>query len=89
MIAGTFAKLTCDSCSVGVTVYGTRTMTSANVIERAFQIAPECESLAELKRRLIREGYFQVEAHLSGRQIKSQIMPLLNAGLAQGAPKRC
>lgn len=64
-------------------------MTGANVIERAFQLAPECGSLAELKRKLIREGYFQVEAHLSGRQIKSQIMPLLNPALAQEAPKRC
>lgn len=64
-------------------------MTGTNVIERAFELAPECGSLAELKRRLIREGYFQVEAHLSGRQIKSQIMPLLNPALSQGEPKRC
>jgi hypothetical protein len=62
---------------------------TANVIERAFELAPECGSLAELKRRLIREGYFQVEAHLSGRQIKSQIMPLLNPGLTHREPKRC
>jgi len=64
-------------------------MNSANVIERAFQLAPECGSLGELKRRLIREGYFQVEAHLSGRQIKSQITPLLNPALSHSEPKGC
>jgi hypothetical protein len=64
-------------------------MTGTNVIERAFQLAPECGSLGELKRRLIREGYFQVEAHLSGRQIKTQITPLLNPALASREPKRC
>jgi len=64
-------------------------MNSANVIERAFQLAPECGSLGELKRRLIREGYFQVEAHLSGRQIKAQIAPLLNPTLSHEVPKRC
>lgn len=64
-------------------------MTGGNVIERAFELAPECGSLAELKRRLIREGYFQVEAHLSGRQIKSQIMPLLNPEPNHGMRKGC
>jgi len=64
-------------------------MTGTNVIERAFQLAPECGSLGELKRKLIREGYFQVEAHLSGRQIKTQITPLLNPALASREPKRC
>ena len=49
-----------------------------NVIERAFQLAPECTTLDELKRKLVREGYFQVSAHLSGRQIRTQISSLLN-----------
>jgi hypothetical protein len=63
-------------------------MDDTNVIERAFQLAPECTSIDELKRKLIREGYIQVNAHLSGRLIRSQISPLLNRGPGQGDPRR-
>ena len=49
-----------------------------NVIERAVELAPECATLDELKKKLVREGYFQVSAHLSGRQIRTQISSLLN-----------
>lgn len=59
-----------------------------NVIERAFQLAPECGSIEELKRKLIREGYYKVEAHLAGKQIRSQISPLLNPELKHTIPKR-
>lgn len=59
-----------------------------NVIERAFQLAPECGSIGELKRNLIREGYFKVEAHLRGQCIRSQISPLLDRGLKHSIPKR-
>lgn len=52
-------------------------MGQRNVIERAFQLAPECHSIEELRRKLTREGYADVEAHLRGRQIRSQILPLL------------
>ena len=49
-----------------------------NVIERAFELAPECATLDELKKKLVREGAFQVRAQLSGRQIRTQISSLLN-----------
>lgn len=39
----------------------------AGLIERALQIAPECASIIEVKRRLIREGYEQLNAQLSSR----------------------
>ena len=52
-------------------------MEGVRIIERAFQLAPECGSIDELKRRLMREGYLQVNAHLSGRQIRRDIQPLL------------
>ena len=38
-------------------------MSSSNIIERAFELAPQCGSLADLKRELVREGYFHVEGH--------------------------
>lgn len=48
-----------------------------NVIVRAFALAPECGSIDELKRRLIREGYFNVNAHLSGWQIRRELLAKL------------
>jgi len=59
-----------------------------NVIERAFQLAPQCTSIDELKRRLIREGYFKVDAHLAGRYTRTQILGLLNRELKQQVSKR-
>ncbi|HVU29700.1 MAG TPA: hypothetical protein VHE36_04800 [Sphingomicrobium sp.] len=59
-----------------------------NVIKRAFDIASECGSLSELKRRLVLEGYFQVNAHLSGWQIRRDLAQKLNRKLARRVPKR-
>jgi hypothetical protein len=56
-------------------------MEKRNVIERAFEIAPECGSIVEVRRRLIGEGYMQVNAHLSGRQIRMEITNRLNLEL--------
>jgi hypothetical protein len=55
-------------------------MEGVNIIERAFALAPECGSVDELKQRLKREGYLQVDAHLSGRQIRSEILNRLSPG---------
>ena len=43
------------------------------LIQRAFQLAPECGSIMELKRKLRAEGYAQVDAHLGGKLIKTQM----------------
>lgn len=48
-------------------------MHDVNIIERAFQIAADCASVDDVKRQLRREGYAQVDAHLSGRQIRLEI----------------
>jgi hypothetical protein len=53
-------------------------MIDRNVVKRAFDIAPECGSIEELKRRLIREGYTRVNAHLSGWQIRRGILGRVN-----------
>ena len=55
-----------------------RRMQGVTIIERAFQIATESGSLDEIRHRLVREGYFNVEAHLSGRQIKRELTGRLN-----------
>ena len=59
-----------------------------NVIKRAFEIAPQCGSLTDLKRRLILEGYFQVNAHLSGWKIRRELMLKLNRELPHHVPRR-
>jgi hypothetical protein len=48
------------------------------VLKRALAIAPECGSVADVKRRLVREGYFRVNAHLSGWLIRRKLLARLN-----------
>jgi hypothetical protein len=50
-------------------------------IERAFEIAPELGSIDEVKKRLVHEGYANVEAHLTGPQIKRELTARLNPEL--------
>ena len=38
----------------------------AGTVERAFQLAPECRSIDELRARLIREGCSNTDAYLVG-----------------------
>jgi len=45
-------------------------------VERAFQLAPECMSLEELRRRLKKEGYSNVDEHLAGNQIQGGLKDL-------------
>lgn len=49
----------------------------AGIIERALELAPECLSVSEVKRKLKAEGYSQIEEHLAGRLIKAQIVERL------------
>lgn len=57
-------------------------MQGVTIIERAFQLADECGSLGQVRNRLKREGYFDVEAHLGGRQIQREINERLYAKLS-------
>ena len=56
-----------------------------HIIERALELAPECASVSEVKRRLKVEGYDQIDAHLSGRLTRQQIIARL---LPNGKPRR-
>lgn len=47
-----------------------------NTIERAFQVAPECTSLDELRYKLKTEGYSSVDEHLQGSSIRSDLKRL-------------
>jgi hypothetical protein len=52
---------------------------SVGIIERAFQLARsgEYRSMEDVRRRLAREGYESVSAHLGGRLIKDQLMGMM------------
>ncbi|HEU5482174.1 MAG TPA: hypothetical protein VFU80_03645 [Sphingomicrobium sp.] len=52
-------------------------MQREEIIKRAFEMAPECGSIGELKRRLIHEGYLQVNTHLSAWQVRREILSRL------------
>jgi hypothetical protein len=46
-------------------------------VERAFQLARESETLDEVRQKLRREGYTQVDEHLSGGVIRAELKKLL------------
>jgi tRNA G26 N,N-dimethylase Trm1 len=48
-------------------------MQTQNIIERAFQLAPDSTSIEEIRKTLRREGYSNVDAHLEGASIKADL----------------
>lgn len=44
------------------------------LIERAFQLALESTNVEEIRSRLRKEGYSNVDAHLMGRKIRSDLV---------------
>jgi hypothetical protein len=49
-----------------------------HIIERAFELAPGCGSIEDIRSALRREGYSHVDAHLAGRSIRADLTKLLN-----------
>ena len=56
-------------------------MNGVNIIERAFQLAPECATVDEVRQKLVSEGYFSVHQHLSGKHIRRQLNDLVEVSL--------
>lgn len=54
-----------------------------NTLARAFELAPQCSSTTELRRRLQAEGYSDVAEHLSGLGTQRQLRSLFNGGAGQ------
>ena len=48
-------------------------MGRVSTVERAYQLAEESGSVEEVRRRLIREGYFYVGAHLDAPQLRREL----------------
>ena len=47
-------------------------------VERAYQLAPMCGSIEELRNKLVREGYTSVDAHLQG-SLRKELSKLVKA----------
>jgi hypothetical protein len=45
----------------------------SGTVERAFEIAPDCTSMDEIRSRLRKEGHHAVDEHLQGGSIKKQL----------------
>ena len=48
-------------------------------IERAVELAPSCGNIEDIRMALRREGYSNIDAHLSGRVIRYDLTKLLNS----------
>jgi hypothetical protein len=48
-------------------------------VHRAFQLAPECTSIDEVRRKLKQEGYSAVDEHLQGSSIQDDLKKLLRS----------
>ena len=51
-------------------------------VGRAFELAPKADSIEEIRKQLKDEGHFQVDAHLSGRQIKKDLRDAMSGAEA-------
>jgi len=49
----------------------------AGIIERAFQLALLCTNVEQIRTRLRKEGYSNVDAHLMGRKIRADLVRLM------------
>ena len=47
------------------------------IIERAFQLAENSANVEEIRTRLRKEGYSNVDAHLMGRKIRSDLVRVI------------
>lgn len=48
-------------------------MQTPDIIERAFQLARDSNSVEEIRKALRHEGYSNVDAHLGGASIKADL----------------
>jgi len=48
------------------------------IIERAYELAPNCTTLEEIRIALRDEGYANVNAHMAGSSIRADLRKLLN-----------
>lgn len=49
------------------------------LVERAFQLALDSANVEEIRTRLRKEGYFNVDAHLTGRKLRSDLVKVIRS----------
>ena len=52
---------------------------NTSTIGRAFELARDAEDIEEIRKQLKEEGHFQVDAHLSGREIRKDLRAAIDA----------
>jgi hypothetical protein len=55
----------------------------ADVVARAYDLAPNCSKLDELRNKLKSEGYANVDGHFSSGQLKAELTKRLAKPLAE------
>ena len=50
-----------------------------DIVARAYKLAPECSDLEQLRAKLRREGYANVDAHLSSARLRADLKLLLKS----------
>ena len=56
------------------------TIRPIDIIERAFQLAKLSANVEEIRTRLRKEGYSNVDGHLMGRQIRADLVRVIRQG---------
>ncbi len=52
---------------------------TAGIVERAYQLAPHCRTIDEIRNKLVKEGYGSVDAHLQGSSLRRELKTLLES----------
>lgn len=58
---------------------------SMGTVERALQLAPECQTIEEIRTKLNQEGHASIDAHLQG-SLRRDLKRLLKQPKAAGQP---
>jgi hypothetical protein len=56
------------------------TIRPPGIIERAFQLALASANVEEIRIQLRKEGYSNVDGHLTGRQIRADLVKMMRRG---------
>lgn len=64
-------------------------ITGRPILERAFELSRDgsCASLGELKVRLAKDGYSNIDAHLEGPSLRKQLSALIRSSRLVPAPQ--
>ena len=52
---------------------------NAGIVERAYQLAPQCRTIDEIRSKLVREGYGSVDAHLQATSLRRDLKTRLQS----------